>query len=89
MTRGHALCAFPGATAGFDADAADLMAKVEGFRKDLQLLVTPVVIEILLPFFDGSDRTNTEAITAGSAIFHDWGIDHERKIRKDGDQPKV
>jgi hypothetical protein len=44
------------------------MAEMEGFGKSSQLFITSKVVEILLPFLDGSGRADGQATETGTAV---------------------
>jgi hypothetical protein len=46
------------------------MAEVEGFGKSSQLLITSKMIEIFLPFLNGSRRADRQAIQTGTAVLY-------------------
>ena len=54
--------------AGFDTDPADVVAEVEGLRKDLELFVASDVVEVFRPFRNGLGWTDGDARLAGAAI---------------------
>src|SRR5512143_1654337 len=62
----HHVSAF--APAGLHANATDIMAEMEGFGKSSELLIASKMIEIFLPFLDGSRRADPHAIQTGAAI---------------------
>ena len=58
------------APTGLHANTTDIMAEVEGFGKSSQLLITSKMIEIFLPFLNGSRRADRQAVQTGTAVLY-------------------
>ena len=74
------------ASAGFDTDATDIMAEMEGFSKGLQLFVASEVIETFLFFLDCFCRTDFDAGPAGTAVSCEGRAGLKGEIGQDGDE---
>jgi len=74
------------ASAGFDTDATDIMAEMEGFSKGLQLFVASEVIEILWSLFNGFRWADFYAGPAGTTVFPEERIGLKREIGEEGDE---
>jgi len=74
------------ASAGFDTDATDIMAEMEGFSKGLQLFVASEMIEILWSLLNGFRWADFDAGPAGITVFPKGRIGIKREIDENGDE---
>jgi hypothetical protein len=63
-----------------------MVAESERLRKNLELIITPDVIEVFSPLFDGSGGANVYAGAARAAAFRQGGIRSKGKVCKNGQE---
>jgi hypothetical protein len=71
---------------GLDTNPADMMAEMESFGEDFQLLIAAKVIEVFGSFRDGSNGADLYTVPAGTTIHGQRGISDQGEIRENGHQ---